>query len=36
MIDGEMQADTAVVPEILNGVYEFNTLKRRANVLIFP
>ncbi len=36
VIDGEMQADTAVVPEILNGVYEFNTLKRRANVLIFP
>ena len=36
IIDGEMQADTAVVPEILNGVYEFNTLKRRANVLIFP
>jgi len=36
VIDGEMQADTAVVPEILNGVYEFNTLRRRANVLIFP
>ncbi len=36
VIDGEMQADTAVVPEILNGVYEFNTLKKRANVLIFP
>ena len=35
-IDGEMQADTAVVPEILNGIYEFNTLKKRANVLIFP
>jgi len=36
VIDGEMQADTAVVPEILNGLYEFNTLKRKANVLIFP
>lgn len=36
VIDGEMQADTAVVSEILNGVYEFNTLKKRANVLIFP
>jgi len=36
MIDGEMQADTAIVTEILNGVYEFNTLKKRANVLIFP
>ncbi len=36
VIDGEMQADTAVVDEILNGVYEFNTLKKSANVLIFP
>jgi malate dehydrogenase (oxaloacetate-decarboxylating)(NADP+) len=36
VIDGEMQADTAIVPEILNGVYEFNTLRRQANVLIFP
>jgi malate dehydrogenase (oxaloacetate-decarboxylating)(NADP+) len=35
-IDGEMQADTAVVPEILNGTYDFNSLKSRANVLIFP
>jgi malate dehydrogenase (oxaloacetate-decarboxylating)(NADP+) len=36
IIDGEMQADTAVIPEILNGVYEFNTLRKKANVLIFP
>ena len=35
-IDGEMQADTAVVPEILNGVYDFNELRGKANVLIFP
>ncbi len=35
-IDGEMQADTAVVPEILNRVYDFNDLKGKANVLIFP
>ena len=35
-IDGEMQADTALVPEILNTVYEFNELKEKANVLIFP
>ncbi|MFP5213474.1 MAG: NADP-dependent malic enzyme [Acidobacteriota bacterium] len=35
-IDGEMQADTAVVPEILNDVYDFNTLKEKANLLIFP
>ncbi len=36
IIDGEMQADTAVIPEILNGSYQFNTLKKKANVLIFP
>jgi malate dehydrogenase (oxaloacetate-decarboxylating)(NADP+) len=36
IIDGEMQADTALVPEILNGVYDFNTLKKKANILIFP
>ena len=36
MIDGEMQADTAVVPQILNETYPFSTLKRGANVLIFP
>ncbi|MEN6483321.1 MAG: NADP-dependent malic enzyme [Syntrophobacteraceae bacterium] len=35
-IDGEMQADTALVPEILNSTYDFNTLKSKANVLIFP
>lgn len=36
IIDGEMQADTAVVGEILNGVYDFNSLRKPANVLIFP
>ena len=36
MIDGEMQADTAVSPEILNEVYPFSTLKEPANVLICP
>src|SRR5690606_16663251 len=35
-IDGEMQADTAVVPEILRQRYPFSTLQDRANVLIFP
>lgn len=35
-IDGEMMADTALEPEILNGAYSFNELKERANVLIFP
>jgi len=36
LVDGEMQADTAVVPEILNEHYPFNKLKGSANVLIFP
>jgi malate dehydrogenase (oxaloacetate-decarboxylating)(NADP+) len=35
-IDGEMQADTALVPEILEKSYAFSTLKGQANVLIFP
>jgi malate dehydrogenase (oxaloacetate-decarboxylating)(NADP+) len=36
IIDGEMQADTAVTPEILNETYPFSRLKEGANVLIFP
>jgi len=36
MIDGEMQADTAVAPQILEETYPFSTLKGGANVLIFP
>ena len=36
MIDGEMQADTAVVEEILLKSYPFSTLQEKANVLIFP
>ncbi len=35
-VDGEMQADTAVVEEILNGTYDFAELDEPANVLIFP
>ncbi|MDT8435614.1 MAG: NADP-dependent malic enzyme [Gemmatimonadota bacterium] len=36
VVDGEMQADTAVVEGILKDVYPFSDLKRAANVLIFP
>ena len=36
MIDGEMMADTAVVPEILQEEYPFSSLKGGANVLVFP
>ncbi len=35
-VDGEMQADTAVVEDILTGTYEFSQLNEPANVLIFP
>jgi malate dehydrogenase (oxaloacetate-decarboxylating)(NADP+) len=35
-VDGEMQADTAVVEEMLNGTYEFSELDEPANVLVFP
>jgi malate dehydrogenase (oxaloacetate-decarboxylating)(NADP+) len=35
-VDGEMQADTAVVEEILSGTYPFAQLQRPANVLVFP
>ncbi|WP_336363464.1 NADP-dependent malic enzyme [Halalkalicoccus salilacus] len=35
-VDGEMQADTAVVEDILNGTYDFADLEEPANVLVFP
>jgi malate dehydrogenase (oxaloacetate-decarboxylating)(NADP+) len=35
-VDGEMQADTAVVEDILEGTYDFAELKDPANVLVFP
>jgi malate dehydrogenase (oxaloacetate-decarboxylating)(NADP+) len=35
-VDGEMQADIAVVPELLNELYPFNALREGANVLVFP
>jgi malate dehydrogenase (oxaloacetate-decarboxylating)(NADP+) len=36
MIDGEMQADTAVTPEIVSELYPFCNVKGGANVLICP
>jgi len=36
IIDGEMQADTAVVPEKIETEFPFSNLKGGANVLIFP
>ena len=36
IIDGEMQADTAVIPEIIEEMFPFSRLKGGANVLIFP
>ncbi|MWG33485.1 NADP-dependent malic enzyme [Halomarina oriensis] len=35
-VDGEMQADTAVVEEMLDGTYSFSDLDEPANVLVFP
>jgi malate dehydrogenase (oxaloacetate-decarboxylating)(NADP+) len=36
IVDGEMQADTAVVPEIREQDYPFSSLQGNSNVLIFP
>ncbi|MEJ5263610.1 MAG: phosphate acetyltransferase, partial [Ignavibacterium sp.] len=36
IVDGEMQADTAVVPEIIEKTFPFAEIKNGANVLIFP
>jgi len=35
-VDGEMQADTALVNDTLEGTYDFAELSEPANVLIFP
>jgi malate dehydrogenase (oxaloacetate-decarboxylating)(NADP+) len=36
IVDGEMQADTAIVKEILDNDFPFNRLGGPANILIFP
>jgi malate dehydrogenase (oxaloacetate-decarboxylating)(NADP+) len=36
VVDGEMQADTALDEQKLHAMYPFSALKERANVLIFP
>jgi malate dehydrogenase (oxaloacetate-decarboxylating)(NADP+) len=36
VVDGEMQADTAVTASILDGEFAFNQIGQAANVLIFP
>ncbi len=36
IVDGEMQADTAIVKEILNNDFPFNRLGEPANILVFP
>ena len=35
-VDGEMQIDTAVMPELIEEFFPFSTLKQPANVLVFP
>ncbi len=35
-VDGEMQADTALVEDILTESYEFSELDEPANILVFP
>jgi malate dehydrogenase (oxaloacetate-decarboxylating)(NADP+) len=36
VVDGEVMADTAVVPEILDTLYPFSSLKGGANILVCP
>jgi malate dehydrogenase (oxaloacetate-decarboxylating)(NADP+) len=36
VIDGEMQADTALMPEFIEKYFPFSKLKEPANVFIFP
>ena len=36
MVDGEMQADTALDPDLMEEFFPFSKLSKAANVLIFP
>ena len=36
IVDGEIMADEALNPELIEGLYPFSSLKGGANVLIFP
>jgi malate dehydrogenase (oxaloacetate-decarboxylating)(NADP+) len=36
VVDGEMQADTAVTPDVANKHFPFSVIKGDANVLVFP
>jgi malate dehydrogenase (oxaloacetate-decarboxylating)(NADP+) len=36
IVDGEMQADTAVNPDIVKRIFQFCEIKDGANILIFP
>lgn len=35
-VEGEMQADTAINPEIMSELFPFSQLKKGANILVFP
>ena len=36
IVDGEMQADAAVNPDIMKRIFSFSEIKNGANILIFP
>ncbi len=36
IVDGEMQADVALNPDLVNELFDFSAIKGNANVLIFP